>query len=446
MIEAILKNIPICAIITRDRYRRDFPEIESLKADIKKNKLIHPIAVLDNQDGTFLLLAGERRLISCKELGYELIAAHVYEPPLNELEIRSIELAENVHRENLTFAEKANLTMRVHDLYVEMYGKAMGPAEGQSCSDTAKILSMSRSSVQQDIELARAIESMPSLAQAKNKTEAIKLWNRAKEKVLSKELSDRYSKRQAETPEEVQLHNLASSYIVGDFFALSKSIPDHSVHVCEVDPPYGIDLQSIKNSGDRGKGTNLEDYNEIPQEQYPYFITAVIDECNRMLLPNGWLLLWFDPNRWGDIIYSALAKRDFEVHRLCALWIKENFTGQTNWPEFTLASCYECMFYARKGLATIQKQGRSNVFRFPAVSSLRKIHPTERPVELMQEILATFCPQSSRLVVPFAGSGNTLLAAANLGISVVGYDLCEAYKNSYVVKVYQQKPGQYTSI
>jgi site-specific DNA-methyltransferase (adenine-specific) len=444
MTEAILKNIPIAAINFGERYRQDFPEIESLKADIQKNQLIHPIAVLDNKDGTFLLLAGGRRLQACTDLQYTRIAAHVYEPPLNELEIRSIELAENIHRENLTFSEKANLTMRVHDLYVEMYGKAMGPAEGQSYSDTAKLLSMSRSHISQDIELARAIEAMPSLAQAKNKTEAIKLWNRAKEKVLSKELSDRYEKRKAETSLDKQLKDIANSYCLGNFFESVKNIPDRSIHVCEVDPPYGIDLKHNKDVDT--KGTSLDDYNEVPKEEYPGFIEKVISECDRILLPNGWILLWFDPNRWGDLIYNLLIAKGFELRKLSAIWVKENFRGQTHWPEFVLASDYECFYYARKGLATIQKQGRSNLFRYPPVPAGNKIHPTERPVELMQDVLSTFCPQSSRLIVPFAGSGNTILAAANLGINAVGYDLSETYKNSYVVKVYQQKPGQYTSL
>ena len=64
---------------------------------------------------------------------------------------------------------------------------------------------------------------------------------------------------------------------------------------------------------------------------------------------------------------------------------------------------------------------------------------------MIQELLCTFAKPRSNVLVPFAGSGNTLLAAANLGMKALGFDLGEEYKNAYVIKVEANLPPDYHS-
>jgi hypothetical protein len=42
------------------------------------------------------------------------------------------------------------------------------------------------------------------------------------------------------------------------------------------------------------------------------------------------------------------------------------------------------------------------------------------------------------------GSGKTLLAAANVKMTGIGFDLTDTYKEGYIVKVTSQHYGQYT--
>jgi site-specific DNA-methyltransferase (adenine-specific) len=91
-------------------------------------------------------------------------------------------------------------------------------------------------------------------------------------------------------------------------------------------------------------------------------------------------------------------------------------------------------FYASKGSPVLAKEGRSNIFQFPPVSPGNKMHPTERPLEMISEVITTFAFEGSKVLVPFAGSGNTLIAAALNKMMPIGYDLTEEYRNSYVLK------------
>ena len=154
---------------------------------------------------------------------------------------------------------------------------------------------------------------------------------------------------------------------------------------------------------------------------------------------DSWLIFWFGPEPWFDIIHHVLIDAGFKNRRMPGIWAKPG--GQTMHPNIYFASAYEMFFYARKGNAEINldKRGRSNIFQFQPVSSSSKIHETERPIEMMEELLKVFTWEGSRVLVPFAGSGNTLRAAFNLNMFPLGYDLTKEYKDSFVSRILKEE-------
>jgi ParB family chromosome partitioning protein len=72
-----LPRRPIAEIIVGDRHRKDLGDIEGLAASIEDIGLLHPIIV--DQDGQ--LLAGGRRLVACKLLGWSEIPVTVVRVP-----------------------------------------------------------------------------------------------------------------------------------------------------------------------------------------------------------------------------------------------------------------------------------------------------------------------------------------------------------------------------
>lgn len=96
--------------------RKTFDEValNELANSIKEHGLIQPIIVL-KKNGSFILVAGERRLRATQILGKENILAFVSDS--DESKLRELALIENIQRENLNPIELANSYKDLIEVY-----------------------------------------------------------------------------------------------------------------------------------------------------------------------------------------------------------------------------------------------------------------------------------------------------------------------------------------
>lgn len=57
------------------------------------------------------------------------------------------------------------------------------------------------------------------------------------------------------------------------------------------------------------------------------------------------------------------------------------------------------------------------------INQYRKIHPTQKPVKLLEFLIRIFTDVGDVVIDPCAGSGSTLLAAANLNRKAYGFEI-----------------------
>ena len=442
-----LKTIPITQVEFGERFRIAYGDIKTLTESIIREGIIQPLAVKQTGEDTYTLLAGGRRFKACQEAKIEKIPVRVYPSTISDLEMRSIELMENVCRLDLDWLEGINLKNEIHKLQTQIHGRKVSTAPGAvgwSERNTAELLGESNTSVSNDINLAEATEVFPQIKEAKNKTEAFKMLKALQEGIVKEEIARRLQERVGTSSLDKVHMDLSNKYVVGDFFEKIHEVPDGVIDLVEMDPPYAINLKQVKKTNQATDPLLYIKYNEIDEDEYINFMDRVLGEVYRVMSENSWLIMWFGIDPWFEHMYGLLTKHSFKTRRLHALWYKPG-TGQTMQPNKYLATSYECFFYAAKGNPVINKQGRSNVFYYKPVPAQLKTHPTERPIELIEDILSTFAWENARILVPFLGSGNTLLAAANLSMQAFGYDLADTYKDSYILKVHSSVPGKYKS-
>ncbi len=136
-----------------------------------------------------------------------------------------------------------------------------------------------------------------------------------------------------------------------------------------------------------------------------------------------WSLVFCDVESvhlWMDALRSA----GLEYVRTCA-WIKQGAA-----PQFTgdrPASGFETIVCAHQpGRKKWNGGGKQGVYDCPIViengSGARRLHPTQKPLRLMRELVADFTDDGETIVDPFAGSGTTLIACINLGRNCIGWE------------------------
>lgn len=444
-----VKVIKVSDIAIESRVREDFGDLKILVQSIRENGLIQPITVKRNKDDKFTLLAGGRRLAALQLLKIEEVPVNIFPLEMTDLNKKEIELYENLHRLNLTWQEQVILEEQIHNLRVEQKGEKIArskDAPGHSLRDTAKELGKSHGAIASDIKMANLIREFPELAKCKSKKDAQKIIETIQKAIVRSDNVERLEGVSLEVHQE----RLISSYILGDFLIEGLKIPKWSVCLVEIDPPYGIDLGKNKKADSKqDKSVKMFGYNEVNIEDYDDFLFQTLTIAHNVLEPNGWLILWFDIKKLESIT-RIVRETGFQLKEIPAIWIKP--TGQTNQPTIYMGNCVEYFLYARKGSdfqsgAFLNKPGRRNVFEFNIVSYTKTIHPTERPIEMMEEILETFVlpGKDKKVLVPFLGSGNTLLAAANLGMEAWGYDLTKIFKDAYIERVLESGPPDYKS-
>lgn len=426
--------VPLESIEVGDRARQEMGNLDEIENSMKESGLISPLAVKDLNNGKYLLLAGERRFKVLSKNKVNTVPVRVYHEDITEIEIKVIELAENFFRKDFEPWEYDNLVRETHKLQQTIHGvKAPGPGHlGWSVENTGDMIGISKGGASEAIKRANAREAYPELfAHCKTQHDATKVLRKMDEAIIKEVLAKKIELSKVNS----SVRQLSNSFILGDFFERVKEIPDGMMHLVEIDPPYAIDLNKAKKSD--GESTYVkDDYNEIDRDSYEAFMARVFKECYRTMVDHSWLLCWFAPEPWFEVVHKEIISAGFQTTRMCGIWTKPS--GQSRRPEMHLANSYEMFFYAWKGRPAMSKAGRSNVFQFSPVPPNQKTHPTERPVELMKEIYQTFAFPGSRILIPFLGSGSGLIAADEVGMAGVGFELGKGYRDSFLVKIYNK--------
>lgn len=410
-------DFPVEKIKIKDRFRVDKGDIDEMALSLSEVGQIQPIVV--DQEG--YLLAGERRTLGAKQLGWKTIWAAI-KYVKGKIPKLQIELEENIRRKPMMWHEEARLEKAIFDLQMEKVGK-------WTQRDQAELRGVSQPAVNQRIQLAEAMSLLPELAEHETQDAAWKEFKKLEEEAVLHHIRSKTPENIKAAPRWAQDH-----FNVGDAFKGMEGTKAKTADFAEIDPPYAIDLNDRK---DRNVEEGPDDeYNEIDADEYPSFFKELSSEVYRILKPNSFAVFWYGL-QWHQFVYDTLQEVGFKVNPIPAIWYK-GVVGQTAQPDIALASCYEPFFLARKGAPRMYTSGRSNVFHFAPLSPSKKIHRTERPVELIQEILATILFPGSTVLVPFLGSGATLRASYRLGHTGFGWDLSEKNKSRFIRKVAEE--------
>ena len=106
--EGGVSQLPVDAIVRNPRQPRDqfdVKDLDELAASVREHGIIQPLIVSPEADGTYTLIAGERRLEAAKKAGLRTVPAILR--LANDRELLELALVENVQRAELNPLEEA---------------------------------------------------------------------------------------------------------------------------------------------------------------------------------------------------------------------------------------------------------------------------------------------------------------------------------------------------
>ena len=396
--------------------------IEALASSIQRLGLLHPIVL---EAGTNRLVAGERRLRACQFLEMDQIEA-TFKEDLDEAKHLELEIEENIQREDLDWTEVVKGRERLHNLKTEIYGKPgdQGLREGWRLEDTATSLGLSKSSLSQDIMLAKALdvpEVAEELEKIPGKKRALKVLRTVAEKQVIKEIARREKERMEEEGEgSIHTFNSKCIDVVG-------TLPDNSIDCGIVDPPFGIGDELLTYCVG-GKGI---DFSNDPVESVALY-TELVPELFRVLKPGTHCYLFF-AIQYYQTIRDMCKSAGFEVRHIPLVWVKE--LGHPTHIDWKFMCKYEVFFFMAKPPSRPLNKPTPDAFIINREPTTKRIHPMERPRALINELLDISTFPGEMVLDPFSGSFVVPHVCKERGRQCIAVELNEDYYNSGLARL-----------
>jgi len=232
---------------------------------------------------------------------------------------------------------------------------------------------------------------------------------------------------------------------LGDCIEGLRALDEDSVDVVITDPPYD---EHTHNAGRRGatgyderkraanpRVSQRAEFNRVRELGFAPIsqqqMAEVANQCARVA--RRWTVIFCTVEMIGDPDGSGwrghLERAGLQYIRTC-VWHKIGAT-----PQFTgdrPAQAVEAIVVAhRPGRKRWNGGGKHGYYAHPIVLNRggenERLHTTQKPLSLMQELVADFSEPDDLVLDPFAGSGTTGVACRMLGRRFLGFELNAEY-------------------
>ncbi|MBA2943199.1 site-specific DNA-methyltransferase [Paenibacillus sp. CGMCC 1.16610] len=190
---------------------------------------------------------------------------------------------------------------------------------------------------------------------------------------------------------------------------MRNRLPDESVDMILSDPPYLINYHSQQ---DRFEGILNDGGNDGG------FITDYFEQCYRVLKPNSSVFIFCS---WHKIDFFKQQFEKFFTMKNLIVWVKNvHGAGDT---KGSFAPKHELLLYGHKGRSHLRGYRLSDVIQYPKIPGLSLVHPTEKPVGMLEKLITAGSDSGHLILDGCMGSGATASACIRTNRDYVGWEL-----------------------
>jgi len=402
------------------RVRTDFGDIVELANSIKQHGLMHPIVVDKTEAGCekpYRLIAGERRLRAFIFNGEQEIPFTLFSD-LDELDRKILECEENMIRRDFGWREEVEILRQLDELKRKKYGDATQGSQGGgwTLQDTADAVGIAKGTASQDIQLANTLRDRPDLADMVSK-----MPKHAARKIVKQKIAEEKLKRQVDNKQLIIGIDLRH----GPCEVLINDLKDESIDLWITDPPFAIqDIIDTSGSDSPSAGMptyNLTQTNVSTDAEMMDIYKKLIPAVYKKLKPGAHIYIFFG-HGWYCRLINILRMVGFEVDDQPLIWWKMRASVMPKDMHYT--SSYEAILFGHKPpVGRILNKPVPNVLAFKSMSPQSRVHPLQRPHELLQLLIENSTGVGDVVLDTFAGSASTLVSAKRLQRQAIGFEL-----------------------
>lgn len=236
--------------------------------------------------------------------------------------------------------------------------------------------------------------------------------------------------------EKTSIPRRIESKIFHDHFQNYKrhAIPKAQLVVADI--PYNIGKNAYGSNpawyegGDSANGESKLANTEFFDTDKDFRISEFLHFCSTMLIkepketgkaPCMVVFCAFDQQM--EIIEKA---KEYGLNNYINLVFTKNFSAQVLKANMrVVGNCEYGLILYRDKLPKFNNQGRMvfNAMEWPRDNESEKIHPTQKPIKLLQRLIDLFTDPGEVVIDPCCGSGSTVIAAHRSGRSGYGFEI-----------------------
>lgn len=208
-----------------------------------------------------------------------------------------------------------------------------------------------------------------------------------------------------------------------------KKMDSNSIDLIVTDPPYKTITGGDSDGKNSTRPKGMLNGNRKLFKHQKLKISDWMPELYRILKEGSHCYIFTNSlNLEGMLTESR--KAGFKLHNLL-VWKKNNMTPS----QFYMKNC-EYVLFLRKGKAKWVNDigGSHTVHEFKNISG-KKLHPTEKPVDLLEFYILNSSEENDIVFDPFMGSGSTAVAATNTKRKYIGFELDEEYYDIAIKRI-----------
>ena len=223
-----------------------------------------------------------------------------------------------------------------------------------------------------------------------------------------------------------------------------QEMVDESIKVNAIitDPPYAIARKTGFSTGNKKEeyikkyGNHSNEFGEWDNQEIDY--EKFLDLSYQLLQDGGTLLMFYDI--WKiQSIKEAAERLKFKQPRI-GFWVKSNPVPINSKLNYLTNSKEAFITFVRKSKPTFNSKYDNAIYTYPICSGKERTkHTTQKPLQLMEDLILKHTNKGDIVLDPFMGSGSTGEACLNNERKFIGiekeseyYRICEERLNKNI--------------